>query len=250
MGGRRDPSFALRLDITKVCPPSSPDVPLDHSLHTYTSLVSLFADPNAAASRAKAQQSLLKYYSLLYYSNISHSSLNAIFPAPSSSAAAAQPTRFCALSIVLRQLLVSVLHPRFVLFLPTLVLHIPAYITGNLADRLLGNPEEEETHAQFKTVFGGLAATAAYAAVTRAIVRALATGSLQVLVNAKTSAYVEKALSVGRWLFEGGDSFSGKARAALGVFGIFHTTSFVLSRWHNYWVGCTCHDCRNLGVLL
>ncbi|KAI0764978.1 glycerol-3-phosphate-1-acyltransferase [Fomes fomentarius] len=223
------------------------EIPASHFVWISQNLVSLFADPNAAASRAKAQQSLLKYYSLLYYSNISHSSLNAIFPAPSSSVAAAQPTRFCALSIVLRQLLVSVLHPRFVLFLPTLVLHIPAYITGDLADRLLGNTEEEETHAQFKTVFGGLAATAAYAAVTRAIARALATGSLKVLVNAKTSGYVEKALlNVGRWLFDGGDSFSGKARAALGVFGIFYTTSFVLSRWHNYWVGSNYRQFKRL----
>ena len=42
----------------------------------------------------------------------------------------------------------------------------------------------------------------------------------------------------GRWLFTGDSSLSGKARAALGVFGVLYATSFVLSHWHNYWVGC------------
>ncbi|KAI0717400.1 acyltransferase [Cerioporus squamosus] len=202
-----------------------------HFVWIFQNLIHQFTDPNAAPSGEKARQSLLKYYSLLYYSNISHVALNAILPTPSSSSAATHPTRLRALSIVVRQLLLTVLHPRFILFFPTLVMHVPAYVAGSLAGRLLGKPAEEETYAQFKAVFGGLAATAVYAAVTRAIIRGLV----------KAPEYTIPALrglwAAGRWLFDGDNELSGKARAAVGAFGIFYATSYVLSHWHNYWVG-------------
>ena len=204
-----------------------------------------FTDPNAAPSREKARQSLLKYYSLLYYSNISHSALNSVLPTPSSASAAAQPTRLRALGAVIRHLLLTVVHPRFMLFLPTFVLHIPAYITGSIAGHLLGKPTEEETYAQYKAIFGGLAAAAAYGAVTRAIVRGLVDDSVGILARVKVPDFAVPALrglwAAGRWLFDGENDFSGKARAAVGVFGIFYATSFVLSHWHNYWVGCKCY---------
>ena len=149
------------------------------------------------------------------------------------------------LIIVLRQLLISVLHPRFALFLPALVLHAPAYTMGLLGGRLLGKAEEEETWAQFKAVFGVLAAVGAYAAVTRAIVRGLVVDSVGSL--ARFREWVPRHLLpslkslwlVGRWFFVGNDEgLEGKARAAVGVLGVFYVTSFVLSRWHDYWVGC------------
>ncbi|KAI0746755.1 glycerol-3-phosphate-1-acyltransferase [Daedaleopsis nitida] len=222
------------------------EIPASHFVSISQNLVDLFADPKAAASCAKARHSLLRYHCLLNYTNISHSSLNAIYPAPPS-LAAPYPSGLRALSIVLRQLLISVLHPRFALFLPTLVLHVPAYVTGLLADRLLGNPEEEETHAQFKAVLGGLAASAAYAAVTRAIVRGILKGSINVFRIADVK--VPEILLNARWLFAGGThggGVAGKARAALGVFGIFYATSFVFSRWHNYWVGANYRQLKRL----
>lgn len=204
----------------------------------HDSLISLFTDPNAAPSVTKAKQSLLKYHSLLSYSNIFHSSLWGIIPDPS-----VHPTRAGALGIFARQLLTTVLHPRFILFLPTFVLHAPAYATGLLADRLFRTRDWEETRAQFKAIFGGVAASAAYAGVTASIVRRLVEGSPGVLGCVKAPRFTLPAFralwTAGRWFFAGDIGIlSGKARAALGVFGVFYATSFLLSRWHNYWVGC------------
>ncbi|TBU45439.1 acyltransferase [Dichomitus squalens] len=214
------------------------ELPSSHFVWISQNLIDQFSDPHAASSSVKAKQALLRYHSLLYHSNVSHDALNALLPDINT-----RPGRLHALAIVLRQLLVSVLHPPFALSLPVLVLHIPAYATGLLAGRILGKADEEETKAQFKAVFGGLAAAGAYAAVTRAIAHGLVADSVgplarfgdkvpRILVPALRSLW-----TAGRWFFTGEEGLSGKAKAALGVFGIFYVTSFALSRWHNYWVG-------------
>ncbi|EIW55730.1 glycerol-3-phosphate-1-acyltransferase [Trametes versicolor FP-101664 SS1] len=217
-----------------------------HFVWMSQNLISLFTDPNAAPSVTKAKQSLLKYHSLLSYSNISHSSLWGIILDPS-----VHPTRAGALGIFARQVLTTVLHPRFILFLPTFVLHAPAYATGLLADRLFRTRDWEETRAQFKAIFGGVAASAAYAGVTAFIVRRLVEGSPGVLGCVKAPRFTLPAFralwTVGRWFFAGDIGIlSGKARAALGVFGVFYATSFLLSRWHNYWVGSNYKQSKRL----
>lgn len=219
--------------------PQSPQLRSTNSNIAHYSLISLFTDPNAAPSVTKAKQSLLRYHSLLSYSNISHSSLWGIIPDPS-----VHPTRAGALGIFARQLLTTVLHPRFILFLPTFVLHAPAYAIGLLADSLFRTRDWEETRAQFKAIFGGVAASAAYTSVTAFIVRRLVEGSPGVLGCMKAPKFTQPAFralwTAGRWFFAGGIGIlSGKARAALGVLSVFYATSFLLSRWHNYWVGCT-----------
>ncbi|KAI0371934.1 glycerol-3-phosphate-1-acyltransferase [Pilatotrama ljubarskyi] len=220
-------------------------IPASHFVWISQNLISLFTDPDAAPSITKAKQSLLRYHSLLDHANISHGSLWGVLPDPST-----RPTRSRALGIFFRQLLITVLHPRFVLFLPTLPLHVPAYVTGLIGDRLLGNPEEEETHAQFKAVLGGVAAAAAYAGVTRLIVKQLIRGTPGVLARVKSPAFLAPVLRTiwtgGQWFFKGDNGLLGKARAALGVFGIFYATSFVLSHWHNYWVGSNYRQLKRL----
>ncbi|KAH9849378.1 glycerol-3-phosphate-1-acyltransferase [Lenzites betulinus] len=207
-----------------------------HFVWISQNLISLFTDPQAAPSVTKARQSLLKYHSLLNYSGISHASLWGILPDP-----AVRPSRIHALGIFARHALTTVLHPRFALFLPALVLHVPAYACGLLADRLFSNRDWEETRAQFKAIFGGIAASVAYAGVTTAIVRQLVHDTPGILGKVKTPSFATPALKAlwvaGRWFFVGGNGLSGRARAAAGVFGIFYATSFVISRWHNYWVG-------------
>ncbi|KAI0826632.1 glycerol-3-phosphate-1-acyltransferase [Trametes gibbosa] len=216
-----------------------------HFVWISQNLVSLFADPNAAPSVTKAKQSLLRYHSLLNYSNISHASLWGILPDP-----ATRPSRSRAFGIFARQALITVLHPRFALFLPTLVLHTPAYACGLLADRLFSNRDWEETRAQFKAIFGGVVASAAYGGVTAITIRQLIRGTPGVLTKVKIPSFmtpVLKALwTTGRWFFLGENSLSGKARAAVGVLGIFYATSFVLSRWHNYWVGSNYKQLKRL----
>ena len=148
-----------------------------------------------------------------------------------------------ALAIVLRQLFVAVLHPRFVLFLPTFVLHVPAYAIGLLGGHLLGKVEEAETWAQFKAVFGGLAAASTYAAVTRAIVGGLVADSVGPLARYRrwvprfVIPAVRSLRTAGRWFFTGNEGLEGTTKAAIGVLSVFYVTSFVLSRWHDCWVG-------------
>ncbi|KAI0635152.1 glycerol-3-phosphate-1-acyltransferase [Trametes polyzona] len=219
-----------------------------HFVWISQNLISLFTDPHAAPSITKARQALLKYHSLLHHANLSHASLWGILPDP-----ATRPTRTHALGIFARQLLTSVLHPRFALFLPTLVLHAPAYATGLLADRLFSHPHWEETRAQFKAIFGGVAAAAAYAGVTGLIVRRLIGGAPILAVGGAGKVphwalpVVKGLCAAGKWFFLGDNAtLGGKARTALGVFGVFYATSFVLSRWHNYWVGSNYRQLKRL----
>ena len=201
------------------------------------SLISLFSDTNAAPSQGKARQALLKYRALLTYANVSHSSLNAILPEINS-----RPRPARALWLVLRETALTFLHPRFALFLPVLLLHIPAYVAGLLADRLLSTPGEDETRAQFKAVFGGLVATATYAALARAIVHGLVTNSAGPLgwLSGKVPRLLAPVFGLvwkaGRWFFTENEGHLGKAKSVAGVFGVFYLTSFFLSRWHSYWV--------------
>ncbi len=236
------------MDISKVRPTAARITsPHSATFAIPSSLISQFTDPNAAPSSAKARQALLKYHSLLHHANISHASLNALLPDIN-----AHPSPPRALTIVLRQLLASVLHPRFVLFLPALVLHTPAYAVGLLGGWLLGKAEEEETWAQFKAVFGGLGAAGAYAMVTRAIVRGLVADSLGPL--ARYQKWVPRLLlpglqslrTAGRWFFTGNEGIEGNTKAAIGVLSVFYVTSFMLSRWHDYWVGCKLFALRSL----
>jgi glycerol-3-phosphate O-acyltransferase/dihydroxyacetone phosphate acyltransferase len=73
----------------------------------------------------------------------------------------------------LSHLFTTILHPKFILFLPALVVHIPAYILSNIAARLLATPELPETIAFLKVVGGGLGTGVGYACATAALVRTL-----------------------------------------------------------------------------
>lgn len=53
------------------------------------------------------------------------------------------------------------------------ILHLPAYITGWLAARVLTKPKEEETKAQFKAIFGGLGMGLSYTIVIRTVLKVM-----------------------------------------------------------------------------
>jgi glycerol-3-phosphate O-acyltransferase/dihydroxyacetone phosphate acyltransferase len=113
--------------------------------------------------RKRTVTSLLAYSGLLHYTNIHHESLPAIIPS----------SRVHAIGTFFSHLFRTILHPKFILFLPALVVHIPAYISSNLAARLLATPELPETIALSKVVGGGLGVGVGYACATAALVRTL-----------------------------------------------------------------------------
>ena len=130
------------------------------------SLVSLFS-PTVSAIDSELHKrtvtSLLAYSGLLHYTNLHHESLSAVIPR----------SRVHAIGTFFSHLFGTILHPQFILFLPALVAHIPAYLFANLAARFLATPELPETIALSKVVGGGLGTGVGYACATAALVRIL-----------------------------------------------------------------------------
>jgi glycerol-3-phosphate O-acyltransferase / dihydroxyacetone phosphate acyltransferase len=107
--------------------------------------------------------SLLAYSGLLHYANLHHESLPATIPR----------TRVHAIGTFFSHLFKTIFHPKFILFLPALVVHIPAYVSSNLAARFFATPELPETVALSKVVGGGLGIVVGYACATALLVRTL-----------------------------------------------------------------------------
>ncbi|KAG6886879.1 hypothetical protein C0992_001809, partial [Termitomyces sp. T32_za158] len=127
---------------------SPANVPLKDWLTVSQSLVDVFTTSSSSpASLDAAKTALTKYYSLLHHTGISHSSLATLLPIDP------KP--------LFTRLLRTVIHIpfaffSFVIFLPPMLLHVPAYIFGKLAARLLVDEGEVEAEAQFKAIFGGV----------------------------------------------------------------------------------------------
>lgn len=208
----------------------------------FTSLIELLSASDPLPSLFRARTALLRYYSLLHYSTISHAHLTALLPnlrQPS------LPTRVRATSLALRQLLATVLHPRFLVFLPPLLAHIPAYALAGLAKRTLASPREEETHAEFKAIFGMIGAGATYAVLggvlARVVDRLPILGTVHKVV-AQSHGIARAALEVverlGDWL----GRYGGIWRDRLVLMGCVYVTAKVLSKWHNGLVGGKCES--------
>ncbi|KAF5360274.1 hypothetical protein D9758_009131 [Tetrapyrgos nigripes] len=127
------------------------------------------------------KKSLTTYFSLLHYADISHATLEAMFPLrvtlPTASSASTQPTTDMSVSAqrfphhlpkgyILRTLLRScspfsiaqniITTIPLLALLPTLPIYIPAYLSSYLITRLLSTPGEEEGLAQFRGIGGGI----------------------------------------------------------------------------------------------
>jgi hypothetical protein len=140
------------------------DIPFHSSLR---SLISLFSPTISTTIDSELHKrtvsSLLAYSGLLHYTNLHHESLSSVIPR----------SRVHAVGALFSHLFRTILHPQFILFLPALVVHIPAYIFANLAARFLATPELPETVALSKVVGGGLGTGVGYACATATLVRIL-----------------------------------------------------------------------------
>ena len=99
--------------------------------------------------------SLAKYYALLHYTGIKHSVLTSLLPIQPSTSSLPRNSLLAQSTLSILFSLPSSLIA-LVLFMPPLLLHLPGYITGYLAAKLLTIPGEEESYAQFKAIGGGL----------------------------------------------------------------------------------------------
>jgi glycerol-3-phosphate O-acyltransferase/dihydroxyacetone phosphate acyltransferase len=98
---------------------------------------------------------------------------------------------------------------RFAAFLPPLLFVFPAYFTGPLADGLLAKPDEEEGHAQFKAIVGGL--------------------GLGVNISL-LFGLLWKLQDLGTW---GGLWATDKVKKIIQVLGTTYLCTSLLVRWHN-----------------
>ena len=137
-------------------------LPSNRASHVSTVLRVLVVDPrfysfihrvSSAADVDRAAQ-LLVYYSLLQRTGLTHGDLVAILP-PSTSDDCPIPSRFSVLTRTFLAAASLVFHPEFALFLPPLLVFIPAYTLGAFAARHLTKPREDESVAQYKGICGG-----------------------------------------------------------------------------------------------
>ncbi|THH20628.1 hypothetical protein EW146_g759 [Bondarzewia mesenterica] len=168
------------------------DVPLKDFTSISQTLVSIFTPQATSERQQHVKASLLKYASLLHYTGLRHNSLSSVLPRvgsqrPSSTSA---PTVNQAARSLFYNLSVSLLHPRFLLFFPVFVLHIPAYCTSLLAVRFFADRELEETISQFKVIFGGIGLTASYGLVAALVVKAVKRVSMAQMPSGRLSAIV------------------------------------------------------------
>jgi len=144
------------------------DLSISKYIGVSQSFVEIFSDQGQEIRSVK--RSLVKYLGLLHYTGIPHAAIDYLYPLPASTTI---PTVSTAALTVLCQLCETFLHPKAIAFLPMFILHLPAYITGWLAARVLTKPKEEETKAQFKAIFGGLGMGLSYTIVIRTVLKVM-----------------------------------------------------------------------------
>ncbi|KAI5117860.1 hypothetical protein M0805_007703 [Coniferiporia weirii] len=125
---------------------------LDDFVPVSQTLVDLFSTHGATANITHVKRCLLEYYSLLQSSRLTNSALSSL-PLPKTldpRRAEPLPSRLRTMLLLLRDTLSVLVRLPFFLF--PLIVHLPAYLAGRWAARLV--EDEEETQAQFKVVFG------------------------------------------------------------------------------------------------
>lgn len=174
-------------------------------------------DPELCETKA----SLNQYLALQYHTGVTHADIAYLYPETRTL------TLSDALFVLVLQLCKTMLHPRALLFLPVLIIHVPAYLTAWLGVRLFAVADEEESQAQFKAIFGGLGMGAAYGALVPPGIRLVARmcGSVRTVLTERytwrVATFCEEGLVT---------RLVGTLLVAVGI-------SRLLWRWHDGLVG-------------
>lgn len=125
---------------------------MDAPIDPYLRLVDLFSTPDATPHFQAVRRALLEYYSLLQSAQLTNSVLSSL-PLPRTldpHQPVALPSRLFTLLVLIRDSLACFIRLPF--FILPLIVHLPAYVMGQLGARLV--VDEEETQAQNKVLFG------------------------------------------------------------------------------------------------
>ncbi|KAG6884756.1 hypothetical protein C0993_008495, partial [Termitomyces sp. T159_Od127] len=185
------------------------NIPLKDWLSVSQSLVDVFTTSSSSpASLDAAKTALVTYYSLLYYTGISHSSLTSLLPIN---------PRPPFIRLIRSAMHVPLAFFSFVVFLPPMLLHVPAYIIGNLAARLLANPGGIESEAQFKVIFGGFGLGIGLGAVLGVLRKYVGLQPMWKLITQNNAK----------------EGLIGNFKRIMTTLGIAYASIYLLIRWHN-----------------
>lgn len=191
-----------------------------------------FVDMFSKPAHLQARDTLVKYYSLLHYTRLSHASLDHLYPLSNTNThASSLPSPVHAAAILLKQLLNTFLHPRALCFLPPFLVHRPAYIFSTLAARFLAKREEEEGQAQFKAIFGGFGSGLSYGLVTWRLskwLQGIASGTQGVFLSTRPGLF-----SAFRYVGGVLAGQEGALKRTITLASLFYGVSWILVRWHN-----------------
>ncbi|KAF7419297.1 hypothetical protein PC9H_001884 [Pleurotus ostreatus] len=201
-------------------------------LHVYVDVSQSFVDMFSKPAHLQARDTFVRYYSLLHYTRLSHASLDHLYPLSNNNTHSSPlPSPVYAVTIFLKQLLNTFLHPRALCFLPPFLVHRPAYIFGTLAARFLAKREEEEGQAQFKAIFGGFGSGLSYGFVTWRLskwLQGIASGTQGVFLSTRPGLF--SALRYVGGVLAGQE---GALKRTITLAGLFYGVSWILVRWHN-----------------
>jgi glycerol-3-phosphate O-acyltransferase/dihydroxyacetone phosphate acyltransferase len=214
-------------------------VPLGSFVLISQSLVHIFS-PLSIISNPRIQpvrDSLIKYFSLLHHTSLTHSSLSSAVPTSLSASTTSNLSSPTLHKIFIRTLCQTVLHPYTLLSLPALITHIPAYILASLSVKVLATPDEEEGPAQFKSIFGGLGAGIGCGTLGWSIQRWLSQGAIGHLLGNLLKSHrfiagdgILRCLDSLRTVLEGDDGWLKKWTVKLGL---IYSVGWAMVRWHN-----------------
>ncbi|KAF9527174.1 hypothetical protein CPB83DRAFT_856494 [Crepidotus variabilis] len=213
------------------------------------SLVELLApkhdsEQSDVKENSQLKEALTKYYALLHYTGIKHSTLCSLVPMHISHVldASTPPQPFFTVSSSQRPVLLATfsllvsLPPslvRLALFLPPLLLHLPGYITGHFAGKM-ANPGEYEAVAQLKSVGGGVG-------IGLGVLGGL--GWVGWSKSAEILAWLaQQLLHLGSWSGVFGPSeplqrlILDKAKSPCTVLGTIYLGMWLLVKWHGVYV--------------
>ncbi|KAI0087155.1 hypothetical protein BDY19DRAFT_304741 [Irpex rosettiformis] len=202
----------------------SENVPTKDWVTVSQNFIDLFTDAASTTSvtSTKGKKTLVAYYGLLHYTDISHDTLVQVYPST------ALPSTFGALITFIKHLIILLVHPRFWLFLPAFLLHIPAYIIGPLAARKLAKPGEEETIAELTVVPAGLA----YGITSWIASYKLANALLDGYFAGSWLSLPDILKKAGEWFVKEVPSVYGLKRVAA-TLTIMYWTTWVVFKWHS-----------------
>jgi glycerol-3-phosphate O-acyltransferase / dihydroxyacetone phosphate acyltransferase len=190
------------------------------------SFIELFTNPAETKEisnvASDVKKKLVDYYGLLHYSGISHGDLAQVYPSSD------LPSSFTALLTLVQQFIALVAHPRFWLFVPPCIMHIPAYIVGPFAARKLMKRGEEESVAELTVVPAGITFGLTSYVASFKLASMIFTGQIASLWPGMPNVLK----NVGGWYVKNVPSVYG-LRRAVGTVAIMYWTTWVVFKWHS-----------------